>query len=109
MNNELPALGAQIRRLRRELSISQEELARRSTLHRTYLSDLERGSRNPSFLSLLALARGLGLNISELVSNLDVDSPSLLSKPEPEDCDGRTWRPKEYTFPGPLVAALKGE
>ena len=109
MNIELLTLGAQIRRLRRGLSITQEQLARRSALHRTYLSDLERGSRNPSFLSLLALARGLGLSISELMRNLDIDGPSLLPKPEPEDRDGRTWPREECILPGPLVAAMKGE
>jgi transcriptional regulator with XRE-family HTH domain len=66
MNIELQALGESIRRLRRSLKMSQEKLAERCGLHRTYLSDVERGNRNLSFLSLLAVARGLDSTISEL-------------------------------------------
>lgn len=76
-NNELAALGQNIRRARRALNISQEELAFRSGLHRTYLSDIERGARNPSFASLLAIARGLGSTVSEITR--DIGSP--LSSP----------------------------
>ena len=71
MNPELLALGENIRRLRRSLKISQEKLAEKCGLHRTYLSDLERGNRNLSFLSLSAVARGLGLTISELTRNIE--------------------------------------
>ena len=68
MNPELLLLGVTIRRLRQSLHISQEELADRAGLHRTYLSDVERGNRNLSFLALLGVARALGLTISELTS-----------------------------------------
>jgi transcriptional regulator with XRE-family HTH domain len=71
MNTELLALGENIRRLRQNLTISQEELAQRCELHRTYMSDVERGYRNLSFLSLLAVARGLGVTISELTRNIE--------------------------------------
>ena len=66
MNAELLTLGRNIRRLRRGLGISQEKLAEKCGLHRTYVCDVERGSRNPSFLTLLAIARGLDATISEL-------------------------------------------
>ena len=71
MKTELRALGENIRRFRQTLKISQEELAARCELHRTYLSDVERGNRNLSFFSLLAVARGLGLSISELTRNIE--------------------------------------
>jgi transcriptional regulator with XRE-family HTH domain len=71
MNAELLDLGQNIRRLRRSLKMSQEKLAEKSGLHRTYLSDVERGSRNPSFLTLLAVARGLGVTLSELTRDLE--------------------------------------
>jgi transcriptional regulator with XRE-family HTH domain len=71
MNAELLTLGKNIRRLRRTLRISQEKLAEKSGLHRTYVSDVERGSRNPSFLTLLAMARGLGVTLSELTRDLE--------------------------------------
>ena len=70
IDNELAALGQNIRRARKILSISQEELAFRCELHRTYLSDIERGARNLSFSSLLALARGLGSTVSELTQDI---------------------------------------
>ena len=69
-SNEFVALGQNIRKARRALNISQEELSFRSGLHRTYLSDVERGARNPSFASLLAVARGLGSTVSELTRDI---------------------------------------
>lgn len=76
VSTELGALGQRIRRRRQILGISQEELADRCALHRTYLSDVERGTRNLSFLSLLAVARGLGATISELTLGVE-PSPHL--------------------------------
>ncbi len=70
-NNELAALGQKIRHLRQERNITQGELAFRCGLHRTYLTDVERGARNLTFSSLLVIARGLGLTISELTRNVD--------------------------------------
>ncbi len=72
MNKELLALGQNIRRMRRSLNISQEELAFRCGLHRTYLSDIERGARNLSLISLLMVARGLRSTVSELTLNIDL-------------------------------------
>ena len=83
MNPELLALGENIRRLRRSLKISQEKLAGKCELHRTYLSDVERGNRNLSFLSLLAVARGLGLTISELTRNVETGGAQNPSTVEP--------------------------
>jgi CheY-like chemotaxis protein len=48
------------------LGISQEELAERAGLHRTYVSDVERGARNPSILSIEKLAQALKLSVSAL-------------------------------------------
>ena len=70
MENELVALGRNIRNARKILKISQEELAFRCELHRTYLSDIERGVRNLSFSSLVAIARGLGSTVSELTHDI---------------------------------------
>jgi DNA-binding XRE family transcriptional regulator len=70
IDKELAALGRNICRARRALNISQAELAFRCGLHRTYLSGIERGARNPSFASLLAVARGLGSNVSELTRDI---------------------------------------
>jgi len=59
-------LGEAIRRERSNIGISQGELARRSGLHRTYVSDLERGARNPSVGSILKIADALHVTVAEL-------------------------------------------
>jgi transcriptional regulator with XRE-family HTH domain len=60
------SLGTAIRTQRELLRISQEELAHRAGLHRTYISDLERGIRNPSVESIEKLARALQVSASKL-------------------------------------------
>jgi ribosome-binding protein aMBF1 (putative translation factor) len=59
-------LGDAIKHQRSALGISQDELARRSGLHRTYLSDLERGTRNPSVGSIQKIAIALHVHVSKL-------------------------------------------
>jgi CheY-like chemotaxis protein len=59
-------LGIAIRSARSHLGISQEELAHRAGLHRTYVSDVERGARNPSLESVEKLARALEFSVSML-------------------------------------------
>ena len=58
--------GNSVRVSRNLLGLSQEELAERSTLHRTYISDLERGQRNPSLSTILRLAHALEISVSTL-------------------------------------------
>jgi len=58
--------GTAIKGKRSELGISQEELADRAGLHRTYVSDVERGARNLSLESIEKLATALELSISGL-------------------------------------------
>ena len=67
----LKALGFLVRKQREKLNISQEELATRSNLDRTYISGVERGVRNPSLTAILSLANGLGVNTSDLLQNLE--------------------------------------
>ncbi|MDB6148166.1 MAG: hypothetical protein JWO45_1830 [Spartobacteria bacterium] len=64
-------LGATIKSQRSALGISQEQLARRAGLHRTYLSDVERGARNPSILSIEKLAGALDMSVSSLFAQAD--------------------------------------
>ena len=59
-------LGVAIKTQRASLGISQEELALRAGLHRTYVSDLERGARNPSIESIEKLASALQISIAKL-------------------------------------------
>jgi transcriptional regulator with XRE-family HTH domain len=59
-------LGETIRQERAALGISQGELAKRSGLHRTYISDLERGARNPSVGSIQKIAQALQIPVIKL-------------------------------------------
>ena len=59
-------LGMVIKTQRASLGISQEELAHRAGLHRTYISDLERGARNPSVESIEKLAAALQISVAKL-------------------------------------------
>jgi transcriptional regulator with XRE-family HTH domain len=52
-------VGANVRRFRQELGLSQEALAFEAGLHRTYLSGVERGVRNPTVLVLQEIATAL--------------------------------------------------
>ncbi len=56
---------------RKALGISQEELAHRAGLDRTYVSGLERGVRNPSLTAIVKVARGLGITTDKLLRGLE--------------------------------------
>lgn len=62
-------LGQNVQRLRRERGWSQEELADRTGLHRTYISGIERGIRNPTVTILERLAEGLECRIEDVVGS----------------------------------------
>lgn len=62
-------LGKNVRRLRIEQGLSQEELAFRAGMKRSYLSDLERGVRNPTVRAMGRLADALGLRAPALISS----------------------------------------
>jgi len=67
---KLIALGERIRIFRIGLNLSQEKLAEICDFDRTYISLLERGKRNPSYLNLLKLSIGLQTTVSELTKDL---------------------------------------
>jgi CheY-like chemotaxis protein/DNA-binding XRE family transcriptional regulator len=58
--------GTSVRLWRNRVGISQEELAGRAGLHRTYVCDVERGARNVSLESIQKLARALDLTMSQV-------------------------------------------
>lgn len=58
--------GLRIRELRHNRSISQEELAIKSNLHRTYISDIERGARNVSLDNIYKIAIALDVTLKDL-------------------------------------------
>lgn len=63
----LGAIGKVIRKRREAMGISQTELAERAGLHRTYINNIEGGSKNISIDSLKGIADALNTNISELM------------------------------------------
>ncbi len=67
------ALGRAIRQARGRRGISQEELATRSGLHRTYVGGIERGERNPSFTNIVRIAEALGERPSQLLAAAERD------------------------------------
>jgi transcriptional regulator with XRE-family HTH domain len=62
----LSLLGEVVRKRRLALDLSQEELAARAGVHRTYLSDIERGARNITITVLTRLAEALEVRVSRL-------------------------------------------
>ena len=64
---ELKVLGKIIRSKREAMNLTQMELANKAGVDRNYIGMLERGERNPSYLSLLKIATGLGISVSKLV------------------------------------------
>ncbi|MGA7704116.1 MAG: helix-turn-helix transcriptional regulator [Solirubrobacteraceae bacterium] len=65
------ALGRAIREFRLGAGISQEDLADRARLHRTYVGGIERGERNVSFGNLIKLADALGVQPSQLLARYE--------------------------------------
>jgi two-component system response regulator len=76
--------GAEVKRRRTELGLSQEELAERADLHRTYVSDVESGKRNPSLASIQRLAGALGAPLSVVFGSAE----GTALRPAPGRVDG---------------------
>lgn len=62
--------GLAVRDRREELKLTQDELAAEAGIHRTYLSDIERGSRNPSLVNIDRLAAALSVTMAELFARV---------------------------------------
>jgi transcriptional regulator with XRE-family HTH domain len=60
-------LGSNIRRLRTERGLSQEAFADLASIHRTYVSDIERGARNPTVTIVQRLGDALGVQAADLL------------------------------------------
>lgn len=65
-------LGKRIQYLRQIKKWSQEDLALECNINKNYLSDLERGTRNPTIKVLIKIATGLGISLSELFRGIDL-------------------------------------
>ena len=65
---ELQILGKIIREKREARHLTQVELAEKAGVDRNYIGMVERGERNPSYLSLQKIAKGLGLTVNEMIN-----------------------------------------
>jgi CheY-like chemotaxis protein/DNA-binding XRE family transcriptional regulator len=78
--------GAELRKRRKELGLSQEEFGERANLHRTYVSDVEAGKRNPSLQSMQRLASAVGASIGSVFNSVEGIVASA-SRGRSEECE----------------------
>ena len=75
-NNTLDqAFGNALQRLRKKHDLSQEELAFRVGIHRTYISQLERGLKSPSLRTIGKICDELKLSLSQFMQEIEKESP----------------------------------
>jgi transcriptional regulator with XRE-family HTH domain len=67
----LSGFGRNVARLRNTAALSQDKLAEKANLDRTYLSGIERGVRNPGIKVVIRLARALGVSVAQLCKGVD--------------------------------------
>ena len=68
------ALGRAVRLIREERGISQMQLAAESGLMQSWISQVERGRRNPSWSNVVRLVDGLGVSVSELAARAETEA-----------------------------------
>lgn len=68
------ALGRAIQAIRTEHGLSQMQLAEATGFMQSWISQVERGRRNPSWNNVARLAEGLGVSVSELAARAEVQS-----------------------------------
>jgi transcriptional regulator with XRE-family HTH domain len=64
--------GSNVRRIRKSLGLSQEELAEKIGIHRTYIGSIERGERNISLNNIIAIAQALNTPIAKLFEGIKI-------------------------------------
>ncbi|MBI2925425.1 MAG: helix-turn-helix transcriptional regulator [Verrucomicrobia bacterium] len=67
----LAAFGRNVARIRNERGLSQDKLAEKAELDRTYVSGIERGIRNPGIKVVVRLAHALGVSTDALCQGVD--------------------------------------
>ncbi len=72
----LVTFGNRIREARQAKGFSQETLAEKAGLHRTYIGTVERGERNPALVNLVRIADALSVDLSILTEGLSLSSTS---------------------------------
>lgn len=64
-------LGEAVKHVRTKVGMTQEQLANKIDMHATYISDIERGARNPSWEAIVRLAKGMGVGVAEIAADYD--------------------------------------
>lgn len=77
MENENAALGKVISLLRQKANLSQEALADLAGIHRTYVSQLERGLKSPTLAILMRIARALDIRASRILEILESENAEV--------------------------------
>lgn len=67
MDDVRKRLGRNVARFRHQKGLTQEAFAELADLHRTFVSDIERGARNPSATVIVKLAKALGVSAGDLL------------------------------------------
>ena len=72
--NLVERFGGRVRKARKALNVSQEELASISGLNRSHMGEIERGQASPTLITIDRIAKALNCSIAELMD----DNPSHL-------------------------------
>jgi transcriptional regulator with XRE-family HTH domain len=67
----LETFGRSMRSFRKRRGLTQDDLAMAAKLSRNYVSDIERGARNPSLLALVRLSRALRLPLRDMLEDVE--------------------------------------
>jgi len=67
MEKEVLNFGRNLRKIRLSKKLSQGEVAKTLGVHRSYISGLERGARNPSLVTVQKVAKALGVSADKLI------------------------------------------
>ena len=105
-------LGNAIKSTRFARGMSQEQLAARAGLHRTYVSDVERGARNPSLESVQKLAQALELSLPALLQGTQKDRDLveiLLVEDDPRDVELTVRAFNKARITNPIHVARDGD
>ena len=68
----LVALGVAIRKTRKAQGLSQEELAFKSQVDRSYMSSIERGAQNPGVVTIIRISAAIGVSMAELMAEANL-------------------------------------
>jgi len=95
LSSEHLVLGRVVRELRARHVLSQEELGFRARLHRNYVGAIERGEINPTFRTLMTLARGLDVHLSTLLRLCEQRHAAPIGSRHPPRTEARGGCPQD--------------